>query len=257
MGGHVVVTGASSGIGEAIARAFGAGGARLTLVARRADRLHDVASAFPDRARAVPCDVSATPPEAWLPEATSAFGPVDVLVNAAGCQVIAPFARVAPADAARMLATNYAAAATLVRAVLPSMIERRSGAIVNVASVGAIAPPPWMADYVATKAALAALSESLGAELRGTGVRVLTVYPGPIRTPMGLAGLETFGHAPAAARTPWGDPADLARAVVSAVRRGKRRLTFPRGYALMRWLPVPATSLVGRLAPRPVEAGGR
>jgi short-subunit dehydrogenase len=114
-----------------------------------------------------------------------------------------------------------------------------------------------MSDYVATTAALAAFSESLGAELRGSGVRVLTVYPGPMATPMGAAGLRTFGNAPSARMMPMGDPPGLARAVVRAVASRRARLTYPAGYALMRWLPGPAGFLVGRFAPRPVASEAR
>jgi short-subunit dehydrogenase len=249
---HVAVTGASSGLGEAIARAFGAAGDRLTLVARRAGLLESVASSFPGRARAAPCDLAAEDPAGWLPGAEAAFGPVDVLVNAAGCQVIAGFAEVASKAGDTMTAVNFRAPVRLVRAVLPSMRARGAGTIVNVSSIGAAAPPPYMSDYVATKAALAAFSESLGAELRGTGVHVLTVYPGPMNTPMGAAGLRAYGNAPAATMMPMGDPAGLARAVVGAVAGHRARLTYPRGYALMRWFPVPAGFLVGRFGPRPV-----
>lgn len=251
---HVAVTGASSGLGEAIARAFGAAGARLTLVARRAGLLEAVASSFPGRARAAAYDLAASDPTGWLPAAEGAFGPVDVLVNAAGCQVIARFLDVTPAGADEMTAVNFRAPVRLARAVLPSMRARGAGAIVNISSIGAAAPPPYMSDYVATKAALAAFSESLGAELRGTGVDVLTVYPGPMDTPMGAAGLRTYGNAPSARMMPMGDPTGLAAAVVNAVDRHRARLTYPRGYALMRWLPGPAGLLVGRFAPRPVTA---
>lgn len=254
---HVAVTGASSGLGEAIARAFGAAGDRLTLVARRAGLLEAVASAFPGRARAAAHDLAAPDPTGWLPAAVAAFGPVDVLVNAAGFQVIAPFADVAPEAAGRMADLNFRAPVALARAVLPSMRSRGSGAIVNVSSIGAAAPPPYMSDYVATKAALAAFSESLGAELRGTGVGVLTVYPGPMNTPMGAAGLRAYGNAASARMMPMGDPAGLARAVVRAVDRHQARLTYPRGYAVMRWLPVPSAFLVGRFGPRPVSPEAR
>jgi short-subunit dehydrogenase len=249
---HVAVTGASSGLGEAIARAFGAAGDRLTLVARRADRLETVASEFPGRARVAAYDLADPDPAAWIPAAEAAFGPVDVLVNAAGVQTIAPFADVTPAEAGAMTAVNFRAPVALIRAVLPSMRARGSGTILNVSSIGAAAPPPFMSDYVATKAALAAFSESLAAELHGTGVSVLTVYPGPMRTPMGAYGLRVFGNAPSASRAPMGDPEPFALAVVRAVDRQKRRLTYPGGYALMRWLPVPSAYLVSRFGPRPV-----
>ncbi|MGE5716900.1 MAG: SDR family NAD(P)-dependent oxidoreductase [Acidobacteriota bacterium] len=254
---HVAVTGASSGLGAAIARAFGAAGDRLTLVARRASLLEAIASEFPGCARAAAFDLTASDPAAWLPAAESAFGPVDILVNAAGCQVIARFADVPAAASDEMTAVNFRAPVRLVRAVLPGMRARGSGAIANVASIGAVAPPPYMSDYVATKAALAAFSESLGAELRGTGVRVLTIYPGPMDTAMGAAGLRTYGNVPSARLMPMGAPADLAHAVVRAVDGRGTRLTYPRGYALMRWLPVPAAFLVGRFGPRPVSSEAR
>lgn len=249
---HVAVTGASSGLGAAIARAFGAAGDRITLVARRAGLLEAVASSFTGRARVAAYDLATSDPAGWVSAAEGAFGPVDVLVNAAGCQVIASFLDVTPAAADEMAAVNYRAPLRLIRAVLPSMRARGAGAIVNVSSIGAAAPPPYMSDYVATKSALAAFSESLGAELRGTGVHVLTVYPGPMDTPMGAAGLKTYGDAPSARMMPMGKPAGFARAVVSSVDRRRARLTYPRGYALMRWLPVPAGFLVGRFGPRPV-----
>lgn len=223
---HVAVTGASSGLGEAIARAFGAAGDRLTLIARSAGLLEAVAAAFPGRARAVAHDLAASDPAGWLPAAEASFGPVDILVNAAGCQVIARFADVTPAAADEMTAVNFRAPVRLVRFVLPSMRARGAGAIVNVSSIGA--------------------------ELRGSGVHVLTVYPGPMDTPMGAAGLRTYGNAPSARMMPMGDPAGLARAVVRAVDRCRARLTYPRGYALMRWMPVPAAFLVGRFGPRPL-----
>ena len=136
------------------------------------------------------------------------------------------------------------------------MVERGSGIIVNIASVAGLISTPGMCHYNAAKHALAAFSECLGTELRGTGVHVLTVYPGPVRTPMEQAARERLGGG-AADLAPTGTSKGLARLVLKAVRRRKRRVIFPRFYAGVRHVRVLTQWLTDRFTPslRAKESG--
>jgi short-subunit dehydrogenase len=128
------------------------------------------------------------------------------------------------------------------------MIARGHGCIVDIASVAALAPQPGFVFYNASKAALASASESLRAELRRYGVHVLTVYPGPVHTPMAHANFAVFD--PAVARfTPTGDARVLAGLIARAVENKQPRLIYPRIYTLARWLPALARWLSDRMTP--------
>jgi short-subunit dehydrogenase len=259
---HIVITGASSGIGEGLARYFGARhDVGLTLVARRGDVLQTLAAELPARTHVVAADLAADPhPGAWLAEAADALGPIDVLINNAGIQYVEPAVGVDDARAARMLALNVAAPMRLANAVLPTMLARRSGAIVNVASVAAITWTPGMAHYNASKSALAAWSETLRVELEGSGVQLLTVYPGPVATPMERAARSKLQGAPsrgpsfAAAglvdRLPTGTPAELAQLIDEGLRKGTPRIIYPRLYRLARHLRGLTQWLTDRFTPR-------
>jgi short-subunit dehydrogenase len=238
---HVVVTGASAGLGEAFARAFAAEGCRLTLVARRKDKLEALAASLGGRVHVVAWDLSDPARAAdWLAEAVAVNGPVDVLVNNAGLQVVGR-THLADLDAAeRTVRTNLFAPLRLANAVLPSMLERKTGTIVNIASMAALAPTPGMTWYNAGKAGLAAASEALRGELRGSGVNVVTVYPGIIpETDMAKASLDVYdGGASLAIRMqPTGTPAGLATVVLRAVNRRQARVIFPKVNAVARHFP--------------------
>lgn len=249
---HIVITGASSGIGAALARRFAAHPqARLTLVARRRDRLGALAAELECPTHIAVVDLSVSPtPTAWLDDAVAAHGPVDVLVNNAGAQVIGPTATVDAEAGERSLALNLAAPLRLIQAVLPSMLERDSGHIVNVASMAAIAPTPAMAYYNASKAGVAAASEALAGELRRTGVGVLTVYPGIVsETDLAQRALATYQSSRMLRLQPTGTADRLAELVVRGVRRDRRRLIYPRANALARWFPSTTRWLMDRFTP--------
>lgn len=247
---HVVVTGASSGIGAAIARRFAVEGAKLTLVARRRGKLEELADEM-NEAHVVAHDLSE--PEkatAWIAEAQEAQGPIDVLVNNAGVQLIAPTASVDVERGEMSLRLNVFAPLRLTRAVLPGMIERGRGAIVDIASMAALAPTPRMTYYNASKGALAAASEALRGELRGTGVHVVTVYPGIIPdTDMGELGLAAYQPSRMLALQPTGTTTKLADLVVQAVDRKKPRVIYPRMNAFARWFPGTTRWLVDTFTP--------
>jgi short-subunit dehydrogenase len=144
---HVAVTGASSGIGEAIAREFARAGASLTVVARRTELLEKIAKeCAPARVRVVSHDLAKPESAAdWIAGAEAELGPIDVLVNNAGLENSGPTASSDVATGMRVLSLNMLTPILLTRAVLPGMIARARGTIVNVASLAAYSPMPRMA----------------------------------------------------------------------------------------------------------------
>lgn len=246
---HVVITGASSGIGEALAREWSAAGAQVTLVARRTALLETLAASLPGRSHLVTADLSQVDRcTDWLAGAIDALGPIDVLINNAGVQIVEPFEAGELAAHERLIRVNLLAPMWLTRAALPAMIERGSGAVVNVASLAAIAPTPFMGSYNASKAGLAGWSEALGGELRKTGVHVVTVYPGPVKTAMADSALEIYGDG-AAQRLPVGNTTTLAQRVRRAVERRQARVIYPRLYSSARYFPGLTRVLLDRLTP--------
>ncbi|KMO38875.1 SDR family NAD(P)-dependent oxidoreductase [Methylobacterium aquaticum] len=178
-----LVTGASSGIGVAIAKGFAARGRPLILSARRAERLEALAAELPVPAVVVPADLAAPGAAEALIAAIEARGlTLDTLVNNAGFGLRGRFAALPARDQAEMVAVNVTAPTVLSRLVLPGLIARRSGGILNVASVVAYLPGPNMAAYYASKAYLLSLSEALYEEARPHGVTVTAVCPGATAT---------------------------------------------------------------------------
>ncbi len=236
---HVVVTGASSGIGEAIAREYIARGASVTLIARRRALLEAIAESAPaGRTCVLDRDLSASDAApAVLAEAEAALGPIDVLINNAGVQIVGSVTGTDFADATRLLHLDLHTPLRLTHAVLPSMIARRSGTIVDIASVAGLAPTPGMFFYNAAKGGLAAASEGLRAEVRPYGVHVVTVYPGPVESAMEAAARTRYEESAAVGSLPTGKPQILARRIASAVDRRRSRVIYPRIYTLSRLFP--------------------
>jgi short-subunit dehydrogenase len=180
-----LVTGASAGLGAEFARRLSKRGFRLVLVARRKERLEQLASEL-GNARAVAIDLSKTGAAAKLMADIAAAGEtVDLLVNNAGFGLIGRFAEREPERLREMIDLNCGALSELCRAVAPAMVERRSGRILNVASTAAFQPGPKMAVYFATKAFVLSLSEALHEELKPHGIAVSCLCPGPTRTEFG------------------------------------------------------------------------
>jgi len=182
----VWVTGASRGIGRAIADRFAADGAVVALSARSRDELETLQNDFARRgirAVAVPCNVT-HPPEIRSAHAyiTGELGPVDVLVNNAGISVFKPFLDTTADEFDAVVRTNLLGAIIAAQAVLPAMVEQKSGSIFNILSITTKKLFTNSAAYAASKAALAAAMDVLREELRGTGVRVVNVIPGATDT---------------------------------------------------------------------------
>lgn len=186
----VLITGASSGIGVELARCFAAEGCRLILVARKRHPMQTLAdelrAAHKTHSEIHPCDLSEPDAAVRLHRHFETHGTrVDVLVNNAGFGAHGLFADL-PADRQRdMVEVNVMAPTQLARLFLPRMVERRRGGILNVASLAAFQPGPRMAVYFATKAYLLSLSEALHEEVRGSGVTVTALCPGPTATNFG------------------------------------------------------------------------
>jgi short-subunit dehydrogenase len=214
-----LVTGASSGIGEQFARQLAARGYDLVLVARRADRLERLAAELPTSAQVVVCDL-ASDAESLPGRVKELRAEVDLLVNNAGFGTSGPFLETDAAREAEEVRLNCEAVVTLSHAFLPQMVERRRGGIINVASTAGMQPIPYEAVYAATKAFVISFTDALHTELRGSGVRAMSVNPGPVPTEwQQVAGYAEDRPAPAPGEIP-------AEQVVSesldAWDRGKR-----------------------------------
>ena len=189
-----LITGASAGLGVDFARQLAARGRRLVLVARRKDRLDALADEI-GNARAVAVDLGEPGASPRLMADIAAHGErVECLINNAGFGLWGRFASLDGARQRQMIDLNCGTLVELCHAVIPAMIARKSGAILNVASTAAFQPGPGMATYFATKAFVLSFSEALHEEVRKSGVRVTALCPGPTATEFGdVAGFKGNG----------------------------------------------------------------
>ncbi|MFL6734190.1 MAG: SDR family NAD(P)-dependent oxidoreductase [Sphingomicrobium sp.] len=189
-----LITGASAGLGVDFARQLSAKGHRLVLAARRGDRLETLAAEL-GNARAITIDLGKPGAAAKLMADIAATGEqVEVLVNNAGFGLGGRFAELDGPRQREMIDLNIATLTDLCRIVAPQMIERRSGAILNVASTAAFQPGPGMAVYFATKAYVLSFTEALHEELKPFGIKVSALCPGPTKTEFGrVAGFGEKG----------------------------------------------------------------
>ncbi len=205
-GRTALVTGATSGIGEAIAGRLAQDGVSLVLVARSEAKLRAVADAWAAthgvRATVIVADLSKPGSGETVRQNADAQGiAVDVLVNNAGFGTYGPFEDIEPGREQEEVAVNVAALVSLTHAFLPPMLQRGDGVILNVASTAAFQPGPYMAVYAATKAFVLSFSEALWAECRGRGVHVVALCPGAVDTPFFAAlGDDRARQAPALSR---------------------------------------------------------
>jgi short-subunit dehydrogenase len=254
---RVWITGASSGIGEALAHAFHRAGARLVLSARREDELKRVQAACGGEpiTRVLPLDVTdaqALPEKVRL--ALDLFGGIDILVLNAG---ITQRSRTRETDESvyrRLMEVNFFASEAMARAVLPSMLAQKNGHIVVISSVAGKIGVPMRSGYSATKFALHGFFEALRAEEERHGVRVTMVCPGFIRTEISLSALRGDGrlHAKMDSELARGMPVDeCARQILQGVARNKKEIVVAAAREkslvyLKRFFPGLLAKMIGR-----------
>jgi NAD(P)-dependent dehydrogenase (short-subunit alcohol dehydrogenase family) len=229
LGWRVWLSGASSGLGEALARELAARGCRMALFARRRERLEALQGALAAlrAAEGAGTDVLVQPGDVRdrvrvgeaIREAEARFGGLDVVILNAGIGDSLFPDRFSAELVERIMATNFLGAVYGIEAALPGMLARRAGKIVGISSIGAVRGFPLSASYCASKAALTTFLESLRLDLRGSGVGIVTVSPGFIKTP--LTDRNRFPM-------PFLQPAErAARLIVRGIERGKREVHFP------------------------------
>jgi short-subunit dehydrogenase len=219
-----VVTGASSGIGADIARELAARGHGVTLVARREDKLQELAAELSAvRVEVIACDVADPDARAGLfGEIESRGLTVDVLVNNAGIGTIGAVAEATVDREIAQVRVNVEAVIDLTTRAVQQMVSRGRGAILNVGSTAGFQPFPGQAGYAATKAFVISYTEALHAELTGTGVTVATLNPGPVRTEfLQTAGMDERTFAEAFPTFMWMPSRDVAKAGVDALARDR------------------------------------
>ena len=238
----VLLTGAAGGIGRALSFRLGRAGARLGLIDRNADGLAALESEL--KAAGVRCGVAVADvrvrdeTRAAVEGLSTALGPVDILVAGAGLCGFSVVDDLAVPQLEAILQVNFLGVVYAIEAVLPGMLQRANGQIVGIASLAAVRALPFESAYCASKAALATYLESLRPTLRRRGIKVTTIFPGFVRTPL-LENLLTTSGAPA---PPGVIEADKAATIIAeAIRRGRRVSCFPRSTSWLahasRWLP--------------------
>ena len=229
-GHHAVVTGAGSGIGRATAERLAEAGCQVTLIGRHVARLNETADRIGNLAFAAPADV--TDPDALaaaIEVGRDRFGPIDILINNAGAATSAPFLKTDADDLRAMLALNLEAPAEAARLVLPGMLTRRWGRIVNVASTAGLKGYPYVSAYVAAKHGLVGLTRALALEVAAKGVTVNAVCPGFTETELVAKSVESI-----IAKT--GRSEEEARAALAASNPQGRLITPDEVATTIVWL---------------------
>ena len=247
-GRRVLITGASRGIGAALARGLRTRGAELALVARSGEALEKVARDV--AGVAYPCDLTELEGLEDLVAGVEADGPVDILVNNAGISNVGWFLDRTPAEINQVVTLNLLAPMHLCRLVLPGMVQRGRGSVVNISSMAAVIAPPGLAAYGGAKAGLSHFTAGLRADLRDQPVTFTTVHLGSVSTDMDEAARSYGPLRELAARSSGRDitPMDVfVSAVVNGIERDREEVTVPRMMASLAGLTnVPRR--VGRLA---------
>jgi short-subunit dehydrogenase len=255
-GRRILVTGASRGIGRGLAEAFARGGADLALVARKSTALDEVAAIT--GGTAYPCDLADREEVTGLAGRVEADGPVDVLVNNAGISNVGFVLDASPEDIDAVIDVDLRAPLHLTRDLLPGMIARGRGHVVNVSSLAAVMSPPGLAYYAAAKSGLTAYTAVLRQDLRGLPILVTAVHLGSVPTDLDDLSRQ-YGPLKAAAESSSGRDVtplpDAVAAIVDAVRAGRPEVRLPRALAplpALADLPRALTRLVfRRYPPRP------
>ncbi|MGZ8417032.1 MAG: 3-oxoacyl-[acyl-carrier-protein] reductase [Methyloceanibacter sp.] len=216
-GKSALVTGATGGIGGAIAKALHGQGANVAITGTRVERLEALASELGSRVFVLPCDLRDRPAVAQLADtAEKALGQVDILVNNAGITHDNLFMRMKDEEWDDVIAVNLTSVFVLTRGILRGMMRRRYGRIVNISSISAVLGNPGQPNYAASKAGLVGMTKSLAREVASRGITANAISPGFISTPMtdALTPKQVEAIAAAIPARTFGKPDDVAAAVV-------------------------------------------
>ena len=250
VGRTVVITGGSAGIGAAAARAFAAAGANLVLVARGPEALARMADELAPvtEVMTAPLDVAdLTAAAAMLERARERFGAIHVLVNNAAANNRGPVEEVAAEQLATIVDINLRAPIALTRMALPYLRAPGRGAVVNVASIAGMTPVAGGAVYSATKFGLRAFSFALAEELRGSGITVSVVSPGPVETGFIMDDIDSVSDV--VFSQPMSAPEEVAQDIVDCVLDGKRERARPAATGYLATLGYLLPGLSRRLQP--------
>ncbi len=236
-----IVTGASSGIGEATAKRLARDGMRVALAARRADELARVTgeiTAAGGQAFVAPTDVTDRGQIVRLVAATlDAWGRVDVLVNNAGLGHSQPVAELDSRQLRELVAVNLVAVIECAQAVLPAMTAQRAGHIVNIASIAGLIGLPGSSIYCATKAGVISFSDALRREVRSHGIHVTAFCPGFVATNFSPRLREIREGRPGGTRLPGVMRAEyVADCIAGVLRRPRRQVIVPPGWGVLVWV---------------------
>ncbi len=246
-GRTVIITGASSGIGAATARAFARAGDRVVLVARRADRLAALAAELPESI-AVPSDVTCPEAAARIVAATlERYGAIDVLVNNAGLGRYDWLERLPEEDIRAQIEVNLLASILLTRAVLPVMQAQGRGTIINVGSVAGKVATPTMTIYNASKFGLEGFNEGLRREVQPQGIHVCMITPGPVAGTEFSARRRTNSLRVTVPKWLRTNTERVASSIVELADRPRRRRILPGLYRVAIALNALAPAIVDRL----------
>lgn len=227
-----VITGASGGLGAALAREFAARGAVVVLAARSQEKLMELAGALGGAAEIVTLDVTSMDSvTAAVNRVLDRFGGIDIWINNAGYGVFEAFGDAALANLEGMMDVNYMGTVRCTKAVLPHMLQAKRGHIVNVASMAGKMGSAKGSGYSASKHAVLGFTDSLRQELYGTGVRLTAVNPGPIDTPF-FDTADPSGRYVENVRWFMLSPQGVAAKVADAVQKGRKELDLPLAAAL-------------------------
>jgi short-subunit dehydrogenase len=229
----VLITGASSGFGEDAARLFAMEGCKVVLAARRLDRLQALAAEIQNmggEALAIPVDVSQPAEiEVMVQTALDLYGQIDILFNNAGYGSIDWFEKLDPErNIETIIKVNLIGTMLVTRAILPHMLKRRKGHIINMSSVAGLISPPLITTYSAGKYGVRAFTDGLRREVRPFGIKVTGIYPGPATTEFGQNLQRTKSRESVKRiRTPHLSSEYVARRVVDVAKRPVRSLVIP------------------------------
>ncbi len=231
LGKVAVITGASMGIGEAIAKLFVRRGAQVVMLSRDAGRLEAARSRVgnPDQTLAITCDVRHREEiDRAIGLVMHHFQRIDIWINNAGHALLDSIANMQMPDCRAMFDTNFFGAVDAMQAVIPIMRQQGSGAIINISSVAGHIPLPFNASYSATKFAMNAIGKAARIELAGTGIHVTTVCPGYVRTDFGANAMRGAEYKQIRPKTTRGISADrVARALLRGYLKQKREVIVP------------------------------